>query len=554
MTETKNLKLKTYETTTDGQELVARYIDNTSDNFQKIDEFCKTDTTLSVEGGIADAKTVGDNVSQLKKDLDNVKEKCKTSFYASDGIELDWKLGYYDSVLKSFKTSTYINTAIVDASVFTNGYLFVGGNNWGNMNCQLITFLSESDEMLGAYPNDKTTSKYPLTLVELPSGTQKVVVGGQSKATRVFSADEYSLIGDDRLFSSFDFQDASDEVSEDDNIGVYKNGKTYFVYESIGATTGFQIKLKYDIVKHHTIIVYFDDYSMIGATGIYLRKNPTSGPNYKVNLIDVVGGFKMFYVDPGDINMKLSQSYEPSMENDLYLQIFFNKSTIVGKKFAILTDASSDITPSNYHFGNVRNSLIGKKLSVIGDSEADGMLNQKNAYCKKIADRNGMLLIKLAKNSAMLRTGTGSSVKNIYDQADDIPEDSDFIVVHGGWNDYNAWDDSEPDDSMDTTKVKGAINSLFTKLQTNHADAKIAVILPYNYKDDVKRAALISWMNERAVKRFHIPTINGCAVSGIDAYNPAHLFYFENDGNFVHFSAAGHERISYIYEKWLSSI
>ena len=69
MTETKNLKLKTYETTTDGQELVARYIDNTSDNFQKIDEFCKTDTTLSVEGGIADAKTVGDNVSQLKEDL-----------------------------------------------------------------------------------------------------------------------------------------------------------------------------------------------------------------------------------------------------------------------------------------------------------------------------------------------------------------------------------------------------------------------------------------------------------------------------------------------------
>lgn len=75
MTETKNLKLKTYETTTDGQELVARYIDNTSDNFQKIDEFCKTDTTLSVEGGIADAKTVGDNVSQLKDDLSNLQEE-----------------------------------------------------------------------------------------------------------------------------------------------------------------------------------------------------------------------------------------------------------------------------------------------------------------------------------------------------------------------------------------------------------------------------------------------------------------------------------------------
>lgn len=60
MTETKNLKLKTYKTATDGQELVASYIDDTSDNFQKIDEFCTTDKTLSIEGAAADAKETGD--------------------------------------------------------------------------------------------------------------------------------------------------------------------------------------------------------------------------------------------------------------------------------------------------------------------------------------------------------------------------------------------------------------------------------------------------------------------------------------------------------------
>ena len=107
MTETKNLKLKTYETTTDGQELVARYIDNTSDNFQKIDEFCKTDTTLSVEGGIADAKTVGDNVSQLKDDLADIRTKevispinkfdkyaAEDGFIAVDGATYGYS-GYY---------------------------------------------------------------------------------------------------------------------------------------------------------------------------------------------------------------------------------------------------------------------------------------------------------------------------------------------------------------------------------------------------------------------------------------------------------------------------
>lgn len=93
MTETKNLKLKTYETTTDGQELVARYIDNTSDNFQKIDEFCKTDTTLSVEGGIADAKTVGDNVNQLKEDLTDL----NTVIYGEKDTRVHLESGGFNS-------------------------------------------------------------------------------------------------------------------------------------------------------------------------------------------------------------------------------------------------------------------------------------------------------------------------------------------------------------------------------------------------------------------------------------------------------------------------
>ena len=84
MTETKNLKLKTYETATDGQELVASYIDNTSDNFQKIDEFCTTDKTLSVEGGVADAKTTGDNISQLKEDIQTLSNDGRINIEGTD--------------------------------------------------------------------------------------------------------------------------------------------------------------------------------------------------------------------------------------------------------------------------------------------------------------------------------------------------------------------------------------------------------------------------------------------------------------------------------------
>lgn len=144
MTETKNLKLKTYETTTDGQELVARYIDNTSDNFQKIDEFCKTDTTLSVEGGIADAKTVGDNVSQLKKDLNAIQTgtsedvgkalKAKT---VTDGKVTEWEFGeagggsnFVNNVKRNMinkNTLTEGTLSTVDGSIMTNG---LNANRW----------------------------------------------------------------------------------------------------------------------------------------------------------------------------------------------------------------------------------------------------------------------------------------------------------------------------------------------------------------------------------------------------------------------------------------
>lgn len=79
MTETTNLKLKTYTTADDASKYVANYIDDTSANFDKIDAFAKTDTTLTKSGGIADAKVTGDKISDLTSATDTFNSQLNTT-------------------------------------------------------------------------------------------------------------------------------------------------------------------------------------------------------------------------------------------------------------------------------------------------------------------------------------------------------------------------------------------------------------------------------------------------------------------------------------------
>ena len=168
MTETKNLKLKTYETATDGQELVAGYIDDTSDNFQRIDEFCTTDKTLSVEGGIADAKVTGDNIGQLKEDLSEI-------------IETDYPNNIFDE--SAAKSQYIIPTGVItESESYLCGYVDVKSGNVlkfyaGDKN--IVTDITE--RWVCAYDSDdkaiESAGSYSgVSTYNVPSGITKVAL------------------------------------------------------------------------------------------------------------------------------------------------------------------------------------------------------------------------------------------------------------------------------------------------------------------------------------------------------------------------------------------
>ena len=106
------------------------------------------------------------------------------------------------------------------------------------------------------------------------------------------------------------------------------------------------------------------------------------------------------------------------------------------------------------------NPLWGKKLSIVGDSEALYIGNFD--YGNLIAKRNNMSVINNARGNSTLVYRDNDSLLPNYRRW--IPDDSDYIIVHIGFNDGDYWDESSPDNSTETTTFKGAWNTFLQGL------------------------------------------------------------------------------------------
>lgn len=196
------------------------------------------------------------------------------------------------------------------------------------------------------------------------------------------------------------------------------------------------------------------------------------------------------------------------------------------------------------------NYLQGKILSVIGDSEAAGDKNGiADTYCYFIAQRNCMKVNNLALNGQKLCNAIeGKDWPALIDNYNRIPEETDYILVHIGYND--SFDPLEPEESQDSLKFKGAFNHLIKGLQSRYPHARIGVICPYYFNNEPTRIARVQWMMRRC-RELHVQCIDGCAASGLsrDVSEQADMFRDE-----VHLTIKGHKHMSYIYENFLRGL
>lgn len=179
-----------------------------------------------------------------------------------------------------------------------------------------------------------------------------------------------------------------------------------------------------------------------------------------------------------------------------------------------------------------KNYLYGKTLVSHGDSEVAG----QDTYPNLIAARNKMPLYNYG-------VGGRSLVVSLQDMKQ-CPEGANYITIQIGWNDLYYWDPSVSDDSTDVTTFKGAFNNLVGYYQENFPAAHLVIILPL-YINDESRYGISMWEKERCAT-LNIACIDINPYCGMRRAVPAlsDMYWMDN----VHLKAAGHLRVSYMYE------
>ena len=142
----------------------------------------------------------------------------------------------------------------------------------------------------------------------------------------------------------------------------------------------------------------------------------------------------------------------------------------------------------------VYNPLWEKKLAIIGDSLT--CTPRGKSYGDFIAQRNNMVLTHNGRGGEKLCNNVTNSLgvitnpSTISSYTNDIPADADFILCQIGtndstemWNQKRGWE--VDDTSMDLTTFKGCFNQLLIGLKKNYPNAKIGIILPNNWVNNL---------------------------------------------------------------------
>ena len=221
-----------------------------------------------------------------------------------------------------------------------------------------------------------------------------------------------------------------------------------------------------------------------------------------------------------------------------------------GYEYSVITKDVSELKTdvSELKTSKFENRLYKKTMAILGDSMAKGhILNEEQTWAYKIANRNGMIYQKLAKNGTFITTGHGDTDANcLLEQAKKINNNPDIIVIHMGTNDRHSnvelgtWTSV----NTDTTNLFGALRVAFTYLAENFPLAQVMFITPYYYQEQTdyigsieKACMFVGWHCKNNKQ------------GGIWAWNTnIKKALFLDD---VHLNEVGQERVSYEYEGFM---
>ena len=217
--------------------------------------------------------------------------------------------------------------------------------------------------------------------------------------------------------------------------------------------------------------------------------------------------------------------------------------------------------------------LEGKKMAFLGDSITYGVLVQdtENRYDRVLLrDLSLAEAYNMGISATRIARQTGVDIDNSFTKrCEDIPADTDAIVVYGGVNDYmhgNAPFGKRGDRTPDT--FVGAVWYLMNYLKEHHDGKPIIFLTPAKmdidgayYKYPSTRCEklpdclpLINYVDTiiETAKEFSIPVLDLYRDLPIDASEPEYQKEYAPDG--LHFSDEGHKIIAKLLKELILSL
>lgn len=427
------------------------------------------DDTLSVSGSAADAKTAGDEISELKNAF-NIIEAGYKNYSADDIIQGSYRAdGSVVSNPNRIRIQGFVELNVGDTLSFKPG-TNVAGMLYGMYNESKV-FQYDSPWYTAEHTIIAVEHIYVICVFKNSAGTSISPADFDAVVTKTLSAtnDINSL----NEILDISVSPTSDEIIE--NRFITTNGELSGKTENVDATDYLNIR---DIVSDNLTITC----TVYGYAGFAI---------YDANksvLMSVIGNNSASY---GIVSSVAIQTFRIQKPDDAYYIRLSAWKTEYTKP--------SDLKVEGNGFGNLNTrlsivereidsidtgTLSDKKVLVIGDSiSTDAYGNYKKWVTDLI--NAGFLDGEKVTNSSQHATGFVARYDNQPNdfitrlKAIENPSQYDLVIIFGGINDYiqNIPMGSEAGTDY-TVSFKPAVNEFFNYLTENFTQARLCVLLP----------------------------------------------------------------------------
>ena len=523
------------------------------------------DTTLTHQGQAADAKKTGDEIGDLKTNLNDVsntvygKNRFNINGNIVNGYYLNSSGGLVESqswcvsdfcYVKGFSDvfASILNDALTSRNNLTMWYTCTYDDNKqfiaqiGNGN----TFALGSNVAYIRFCEHVFESEKK---IQIESGTYKTSFEPYS-ATRVLITD--SLFTDERLpANSKAVGDAIQPITKkietvDDVISEIATPKLVLLNGE--ETQSSAIALRGDIISAGTTAYRIVKYQVVAGKTYYI-----SGSTNYSNLV------WCYY----DSNNNVIQKGTQASGSSSFTIVFREKTTAPSESSYVLVAYNTNTTQTatcEDIIGYSYSQWSGKKWVVFGDSLTESNSRTTKHYFDYVADTTGITTYNMGNGgSGYIRKKDNG--KAFYQRISDVPTDADVITIFGSFNDLGGGYALGTATDIGTDTVGGCINKTIDNLFAVIPTAVVGLVTPTPWvgqnptTEPNSASQYVNLIKEICDKR-SIPCLDLFHCSLLRPWDQAFRVsaYSKDDGNGVHPDETGHKLIAPRFKGFLETL